>query len=294
LIRFLKEIKLLASLFLKNNILAVKTTFKIESENESPILGDLSLSTNNQPAPLIIFCHGYKGYKDWGAWNLVANIVSKKGIHFCKFNFSLNGGTLNNPIDFPDLDAFAKNTYTQEVNDLNRVINYVNKHYKNHINGMFLVGHSRGGGIALLNANNPLVNGVITWASVADFGNRFPKGVELSNWINKGIRYVINSRTNQEIPHNISFYNDFIENENELTIKNVVKKLNKPQMIIHGTRDQAVLIAEANLLKKWNPNAELITFKASHTFNSSHPWEQKELPKELQMALDYTTDFILS
>ena len=146
----------------------------------------------------------------------------------------------------------------------------------------------------MLNAINPLINGVITWASVADFGNRFPKGEELSNWINKGIRYVTNSRTNQEMPHNISFYDDFKEHENKLTIKNVVKKINKPQLIIHGTRDQAVLIDEANLLKEWNPRAELITFKASHTFNSSHPWTHKELPKELQMALDYTADFILS
>ena len=104
----------------------------------------------------------------------------------------------------------------------------------------------------------------------------------------------MNSRTNQKMPHDISFYNDFIENEKNLTIKNAVKKLNKPQMIIHGSRDQAVLIDEANLLKEWNPNAELITFKASHTFNSSHPWTLNELPKELQLALDYTTQFILS
>ena len=224
----------------------------------------------------------------------MADITSKKGIHFCKFNFSLNGGTINNPIDFPDLDAFAKNTYSQEVYDLNRVIDYVNQHYCDRINGIFLVGHSRGGGIALLTANNPLINGVITWASVADFGNRFPKNDELSKWIKDGVRHVTNARTNQEMPHNISFYNDFKENEAILTIKNVVKNLKKPQMIIHGTRDQAVPIDEANLLKQWNSKAELVTFKASHTFNSSHPWTQDELPKELQMALEYTTQFILS
>lgn len=271
----------------------LKELFKIENDEDYPIIGDLSFY-NKKRAPIVIFCHGYKGFKDWGAWNLVAEKACENGIHFCKFNFSLNGGTIDNPIDFPDLGAFAKNNYSQEVSDLNRVINYIHINYKGLINGIFLVGHSRGGGIALLNSTNSLIKGVITWASVADFGNRFPKNEELKKWKKDGVRFIMNSRTNQKMPHDISFYNDFIENEKNLTIKNAVKKLNKPQMIIHGSRDQAVLIDEANLLKEWNPNAELITFKASHTFNSSHPWTLNELPKELQLALDYTTQFILS
>ena len=24
--------------------------------------------------PVVIFCHGYKGFKDWGCWNLVADL----------------------------------------------------------------------------------------------------------------------------------------------------------------------------------------------------------------------------
>ena len=56
--------------------------------------------------PLIIFCHGYKGFKDWGAWNLMAEAFAKIGFCFIKFNFSHNGGTIEQPIDFPDLEAF--------------------------------------------------------------------------------------------------------------------------------------------------------------------------------------------
>jgi len=243
---------------------------------------------------MVIFCHGYKGFKDWGAWNVVAGTFQKKGIHFCKFNFSLNGGTLDNPIDFPDLQSFAKNTYTQEVNDLDRVIDHMYSNYQNCISSIYLMGHSRGGGIALLNSSNELVKGVITWASVADYGDRFPKGKELEQWIKSGVRYVLNSRTNQQLPHHINFYNDYIENKEKLSIQNAVEKLKKPQLIIHGNRDQAVDINQANLLKKWNPSAQLISFKASHTFNSSHPWEKPTLPSELQLAVDYTTEFILN
>ena len=31
-----------------------------------------------KPKPLVIFCHGYKGFKDWGAWNLMAEAFRKQ------------------------------------------------------------------------------------------------------------------------------------------------------------------------------------------------------------------------
>jgi predicted dienelactone hydrolase len=85
-----------------------------------------SSSTSLEKAPLVIFCHGYKGYKDWGAWNLVADEFVKKGFSFVKFNFSLNGGTIENPIDFPDLSAFSQNTHSQEVKDVGRLLKFFN------------------------------------------------------------------------------------------------------------------------------------------------------------------------
>ena len=42
------------------------------------------------------------------------------GIAVLKFNFSHNGGTVEQPIDFPDLEAFGHNNYTKELDDLNR------------------------------------------------------------------------------------------------------------------------------------------------------------------------------
>ena len=43
---------------------------------------------------------------------------ARNGFAFVKFNFSHNGGTIENPIDFPDLKAFGNNTYGKEVADL--------------------------------------------------------------------------------------------------------------------------------------------------------------------------------
>ena len=45
----------------------------VESTKQNkPILTDVFYNKNNHKKPVVIFCHGYKGYKDWGAWNLAA------------------------------------------------------------------------------------------------------------------------------------------------------------------------------------------------------------------------------
>ena len=90
----------------------------IESRfHDKPIVTDVFYLKNNVKKPIVIFCHGYKGYKDWGAWNLVAEAFVKSDCFFIKFNFSHNGGTAENPIDFPDLEAFSENSFTTDEVD---------------------------------------------------------------------------------------------------------------------------------------------------------------------------------
>ena len=84
----------------------------IEKAGYKSILLDFFYNSGKKKMPLVIFCHGYKGYKDWGAWDLVAERFAEEGYFFLKFNFSHNGGTVQNPIDFPDLEAFAQNNFS--------------------------------------------------------------------------------------------------------------------------------------------------------------------------------------
>ena len=108
---------------------------------------DVFYLENNKPKPIIMFCHGYKGFKDWGAWNLMAEEFAKQGFCFIKFNFAYNGGTVDEPIDFPDLEAFGNNNYTKELDDLDCVINWLIENYKSNKNfdtsNITLLGHHR-------------------------------------------------------------------------------------------------------------------------------------------------------
>jgi uncharacterized protein len=272
----------------------------IEGKHQKPILTDLFYLENNESKNIVIFCHGYKGYKDWGAWNLVAEKFANQNMFFVKMNFSHNGGTVKQPIDFPDLEAFGKNNFIIELDDLSSVIDWIsqNKTIKNEINlqNISLIGHSRGGGIVILKASeDSRITKVITWAGVSDFASRFPIGDELKAWKENGVSFITNARTKQQMPHYFQFYTNFKENENRLHIKSAVQKLNIPFLIIHGNNDETVSPQEARNMFSWNPNNKLqIIENTNHTFDSKQPWISKKLPDNLEIAIDQTINFIQS
>ena len=230
---------------------------RINGKHNKPILTDLFFKESNQLKPILIFCHGYKGFKDWGAWNLMAETFANAGFFFVKFNFSHNGGTAEQPIDFPDLEAFGNNNYSKELDDLGNVIDWVseNSDIKNEIdlNEIYLIGHSRGAGIVLLKSDeDSRAKKVISLAGVSDYKSRFPKNEKLQEWEEKKVYFVKNGRTHQEMPHFYQFFRDFEKNEKRLNIKKATQNLEIPLLIIHGNNDASVSINEAKNLHKWN------------------------------------------
>ncbi|MEO8934374.1 MAG: alpha/beta hydrolase [Xanthomarina sp.] len=264
-----------------------------------PIVWDAYFNKSDIPKPLVVFCHGYKGFKDWGSWDLVAEAFKDANLCFVKFNFSDNGGTVENPIDFPDLDAFAENNYTKELEDLNDILNHLlskdNFFLSNiDINHITVIGHSRGGGIATIFASeDSRVTSLITWASVCDFGKRTATIGDLIQWKSNGVKYILNGRTKQEMPHNYQFYEDFKANEIRLNIELATKRIKIPHLIIHGDNDPSVFFEEAKALHTWNPSSILLSIEnTNHVFDSKHPWKEKNLPKKLKQVVDKSINFI--
>ncbi len=270
----------------------------LNGKHNKPIVADCFFKADQKAKPIVIFCHGYKGFKDWGAWNLVAEKFAEAGFFFIKFNFSHNGGTVEQPIDFPDLEAFGNNNYTKELDDLETVINWIdtNAIHKNEVNtkAISIIGHSRGGGIVCIKAEeDSRVKKVISWAGVCDYKKRTATSGALEQWKKDGVKYVLNGRTQQKMPHFYQFYEDFIANEDRLNIQRAVQNLKIPYLIIHGDHDTSVTIEEAFHLKSWNSNAKLyIVNQTNHVFEMKHPWLSHELPKPLEKVLIKTIDFL--
>lgn len=267
--------------------------------NRKPILYDVFYNKSNVQKPLVIFCHGYKGFKDWGAWDLMAKAFMNADLFFIKFNFSHNGGTMENPIDFPDLDAFAENNYTKELDDIDSVLDYIlnlNSPYNNDIDKghITLIGHSRGGGISIIKASEESrIKNLITLASVSNFGKRSSTVGDLEAWERDGVKYVMNGRTKQMMPHNFQFYLNYKANEKRLNIETAEKELSIPHMIIHAKDDPSVKFNEAESLFSWNPSAKLVVIENSnHVFGAKHPWESSEMPRALNEVVKKCIGFI--
>ena len=240
---------------------------------------------------IVVFIHGFMGFKDWGAWNLVQDFFTSHGFGFCKFNLSHNGGTIDNGIDFPDEESFGKNTYSKELNDVFCVLDWIDSQgilYKK----IHLIGHSRGGGIALLAAkNDKRINSVNSWSGISDIGSRFPIGKELEEWKTKGVRYVQNGRTKQNLPQYYSLYEDFNQNQEILNIENACRNLKIPACIIHGDADTSVPLREGKAnANRLNVSLHIIE-NSDHVFGASHPWLGEKLPERLKLVCDISLDF---
>lgn len=102
-------------------------THILEGKHNKPILLDYRLPAKETACPVVIFVHGFKGFKDFGAFNLVADKFAEAGFAYVKLNLSHNGTAPEHPIDFVDLDAFGENNFNIELDDLGFVIDWLHQ-----------------------------------------------------------------------------------------------------------------------------------------------------------------------
>lgn len=242
-------------------------------------LYDLTIPSNWN-GKLIVFIHGYMGFKDWGCWHLVGSYFVENSYGFLKYNVSHNGGTIEQLIDFPDPDAFSRNTYSKEVEDFECVVQEAFRMIGSECE-VFVIGHSRGGGIAALQAHQPYVKKWCSWAGISSIASRFPIGEVLEEWRHNTYRYVKNGRTLQELPLHFDQYLDFKANADRLDIRAHCEANTKPCLIFHGTDDTSVLPFEAENLAEWTGTHAVMIQGAQHTFNASHPWNEEKMPDAL-------------
>lgn len=269
----------------------------IRLNDHAPIAVDYHFpGLGENPVPVLIFLHGFKGFKDWGHFPLIAEYLTRAGFAVVRVNFSHNGTTPDQLTEFADLEAFAKNTFSMELSDVAVVIDDIFWRGGTELNcdpsRLGIIGHSRGGGIALLSAHHDRrVKAVATWGSVCDFEPRV-NPPDVIEWKKNKVMYVENARTNQQMPINFTFREDFYKNRKKLSIPHAVNHMPVPQLIIHGTADESVSIAEAEKLNSWNLLAQLVEIPgANHTFGGKHPWDSKELPEDTIKALQETIAF---
>src|SRR6478735_4925780 len=106
----------LKAALLKNNLkMEILKNIPITGSADKTILLDVFYKKNAQAKPIVIFSHGFKGFKDWGHFNFIGERFAEEGAVFVKFNFSHNGTTVEDPLNFGDLEAFGNNNFSKEL-----------------------------------------------------------------------------------------------------------------------------------------------------------------------------------
>jgi dienelactone hydrolase len=268
----------------------------LSGKHNRPIVTDIFYTPNNSPKPVVIFIHGFKGFKDWGHFNLVADYFAQAGFVMVKFNFSHNGTTPEHLTEFADPEAFANNNFSIELDDLGVVIDTICGNNppinRQEIDAeqVYLIGHSRGGGIAILKAQeDKRVKKIATWASVSEFGKFWSSSV-IEQWRSAGVWQVLNTRTGEQLPMYWQLYENYYANLARLHIPTAIKHLQIPLLVIHGTADDAVPLAAASELCANNPQYTqlLVIEQANHVFGASHPYHATQLPEHSQRVCQAT------
>jgi len=259
-----------------------------------PIRTEIHYREGAKKEPCIIICHGFKGFKNWAFFPLLAESLAQAGYIAISFNFSRNGigSDLQN---FTELDLFKKNTYSHELLDLRAVVDAVSSTQigKGLIDRekIGLIGHSRGGGIALLYAqSDPRIKSLVTWSAISNV-DRYSDLIK-KQWLKDGYIEIENKRTMQTMQVGVELLNDIEKNKAKLDILTLVGDLDIPTLIIHGESDETVPPEEARLIYEnlGSTEKELIMIEGGgHTFGAQHPMT---VPKDqLQSVFDLTENW---
>lgn len=272
----------------------------VEGTNGRAMATDIFYNEDKVRQPVIVYVHGFNGFKDWGNFDLAATKFATEGYVLVKFNFSHNGTTPAQPGEFVDLEAFGNNNYTIQLNDLGNIIDWLYDPLNPYeslmdTSQLFLIGHSTGGGICTLKAaQDNRVKKLITWAGISECTT--PWGdwptEKIAEWKKIGVQYYTNGRTKQQMPLYYQLYEDYSQHHQKLNIRKAVGALRIPMLICHGTLDMAVPVQKAYDLTEWQPAAQLFTLESDHVFGRKHPWIEDLLPAAMDAVIEASLKFL--
>jgi dipeptidyl aminopeptidase/acylaminoacyl peptidase len=252
------------------------------------ILIDVRAGGRASTRPAVLVLHGFKGFKDWGMFPPLSQRLAQAG--FIVVSPNLSGSGVDDEGDFSLPERFGHNTFTAELEDVRRVIDALMAGQLGvpTPSTLGVVGHSRGGGIAILQAaRDPRVRALVTWAAISSV-ERWP-APQRSSWRAAGQTDIQNARTGQILPLYTDVLDDIEQNASALDIEAAGRRIRVPWLLIHGTEDESVPFAEAERLKAASarPDTRLLPIEGGgHTFGAVHPW--RATTPELATVFDAT------
>lgn len=251
--------------------------FQLETPSGRTIYGTLDAANRPGPRPTVLICHGFKGFQAWGFFPHLAALLSERGFTAVRFNFAGSGMRPGDEL-VTDLEAFRTARPSADLEDLVWLLDRVPEIDTDRIDAerIGLMGHSRGGGLAVLasanEASGTRVGALVTWSAVATF-DRLSED-EKAEWRKNEEVSIVNARTGQALTLGSEILDDLEEHVDLLDIEAAAGRRDVPWLIVHGDADETVPIAEARRLEQAATEpVEFLEIRASgHTFEVGHPF----------------------
>ena len=241
--------------------------------------------------PIAILVHGFKGFMDWGFFPHLSRRLAAAGFVAVSMNSS-GSGVGDDPLEMDDDEAFFNDSYSRQLEDMARV-----REFARGLPGVdpgleVLMGHSRGGGMAVISAAERAPAALVTWAAIAD-ADRFDEGMKV-RWRAEGFLEVPNARTGQVHRMGLAGLEDFERNAVRLDIGAAAGRVEAPFLAVHGLEDGTVSYDAAVTLSERAPRGEaLLSEGADHGFGATHPLGDPGSIQTLEVAVDSTLTFAL-
>lgn len=256
------------------------------------ILVDVRAASRDLSQPSVLLVHGFKGFKDYAFLPVFAERLAREG--FVAVTASVSGSGVDAAGDFTRLERFAVNTYSKELDDLGVVIRALQggELATAPPSSLGVVGHSRGGGMALcLARETPEIDAVVTWAAIGRA--RRHSDAELAAWQQAGSVDILHQRLRIRMPLSFDVAADCLAHEHgRLDIPAAAAELGRPWLQVHGRADTTVPFAEAEALARVAGAGHQSHFldDAEHTFGATHPWSGPT--PQLASVFDATARFL--
>jgi alpha-beta hydrolase superfamily lysophospholipase len=167
------------------------------------------------------------------------------------FNFSRNG-VAGSEKRITNFTLFSENTFSRELGDLTVILDEIQNAglLPSHLKSIpvVLFGHSRGGGIAIVQtARDARVGGLVTWSAVARF-DRWTDH-QKSSWRKMGFLPLAPNAENSPLRLGLNLLRDLELNMNDLNIVTAAGNITVPWLLLHGKTDLTVSYQEALTLR---------------------------------------------
>src|SRR5262245_13333662 len=144
----------------------IEHTVTLTNGGGLPFAIDIRRPVGAGARPIIIVCHGFKGFKDFAFFPYTSRKLCEQGFAVVTMNFSGNC-IADDPLGFTALDKFAQNTISQELDDIDAVLNGITSGVllgtQADARRIGIMGHSRGGCTAIVKASlDPRLNCLVT------------------------------------------------------------------------------------------------------------------------------------